>query len=42
MAKLSIDTAELTAENGWTHTFTELPTQDGNGQDYVYEIQEVR
>lgn len=37
-----IDTAELTAENGWTHTFTELPTQDGNGQDYVYEIQEVQ
>ena len=37
-----IDTAELTAENGWTHTFTELPTQDGNGQGYVYEIQEVQ
>lgn len=37
-----IDTAKLTAENGWTHTFTELPTQDGNGQDYVYEIQEVQ
>ena len=33
-------TAKATAENGWTYTFTDVPTGDGDGNIYTYEITE--
>ena len=36
-----IDTVELTASDGWTHTFTGLPTTDGDGSAYSYTVSEV-
>ena len=36
-----IDTAALTAADNWHYTFGALPTEDQNGQVYVYTVSEV-
>ncbi len=35
-----IEERTVTAASGWTYSFTHLPTDDGFGHDYIYEISE--
>ena len=35
-----IETVELTAENGWKHTFSELPVKNSEGEPYSYTVRE--
>ena len=35
-----VDTQTVTAANGWSYSFGELPTDDGLGHDYTYELRE--
>src|SRR5699024_3878899 len=36
----NFDTIELTADNDWTYTFTDLEAFDENGQAYSYSVEE--
>src|SRR5699024_736343 len=36
-----IDSVDVTAEDGWTYSFTALDQFDGNGDAYEYEIEEI-
>ena len=39
---MAIDSAELSADNGWKHEFTGLPVKDSKGTQYAYTVEEVQ
>lgn len=36
----TIDSVVLSDSNGWSHTWSDLPLNDGNGTQYVYTVEE--